>query len=93
MQAGAHTAHGDPMDLVSPFCLLGTVFTPEHLVWRKHLEEKQESGLCLQPKPRQWDRAMKTLGDAEAFCLPPTPLRKQSIYEKYSSTKCILIAF
>lgn len=47
MQAGAHTAHGDPTDLVSPFCLLGTVFTPEHLVWRKHLEEKQESGCAF----------------------------------------------
>ena len=35
----------------------------------------------------------ETLVDAEAFCLPPTPLRKQSIYEKYSSTKRILIAF
>ena len=33
------------------------------------------------------------LVDVETSCLPPTPLRKQSIYEKYSSLKCILIAF
>ena len=61
MQGGAHTAHGNPMDLVSPFCLPGTVFAPEHLVCRKHLEEKQESGLLLQLKPQQWDRAVKRL--------------------------------
>lgn len=94
MQGGAHTAHRDPRDLASPFL-------PSRNCVRTRapgVEETpgRETGVRLEPSAEAsavgWSNE-EILVDVEASCLPPTPLRKQSIYEKYSSLKCILIAF